>query len=145
MNIYSIKNEKLGFFNRPIYCESDHEALSYIQNILMSDSDRALYGLKGDLALYWLGSIDFNTGVIMPSLKKCDSLDEANLVENYAPWFICSLEEIFDSIPKERLKPALTSEDFKKVLSELEQLKKDCSELNDKIDNHKHFRKEILK
>lgn len=145
MNIYSIKNEKLGFFNRPIYCESEQEALSYIQNILMSDADRALSGLKGDLALYRLGSIDFTSGVIMPTLKKSDSLDESNLVENYEPWFICSLEEIFDSIPKERLKPALTAEDFKKVLSELEQLKKDCSELNDKIDNHRHFRKEILK
>lgn len=145
MNIYSIKNEKLGFFNRPIYCESEQEALSYIQNILMSDADRALSGLKGDLALYWLGSIDFTSGVIMPTLKKSDSLDESNLVENYEPWFVCSLEEIFDSIPKERLKPALTAEDFKKVLSELEQLKKDCSELNDKIDNHKHFRKEIIK
>lgn len=86
MNIYSIKNEKLSFFNRPIYTESFNEALSYLQNVLMSDSDRALIGLKDDLALYHLGEIDFVTGKI-DSPKK--------------PVKVCDLKDIFDSIPSD--------------------------------------------
>lgn len=99
MNIYSIKNEKLGFFNRPIYCESDAEALSYIQNILMSDADRALRGLKGDLVLYKLGEINFVNGSIDPC---CISDSNGGLMGE--PVLICSLEEIFDSIPAESIK-----------------------------------------
>lgn len=88
MNIYSIRNEKLGFSNRPIYCESFSEALSYIQNVLMSDADRALLGLKDDLSLYELGSFD--------------AVD--NIIHGYEkPMFICSLREIFDSIPADKL------------------------------------------
>lgn len=88
MHIYSIKNEKLSFFNRPIYTESFNEALSYIQNILMSDADRALIGLKGDLALYYLGTIDFTDGVIC-GVKH--------------PKKVCDLQEIFESIPEEKV------------------------------------------
>lgn len=88
MNIYQIKNEKLGFFNRPIYVESFNEALSYIQNILMSDADRALIGLKDDLALYWNGTIDFVSGVIDAPKK---------------PKKITDLSEIFASIPEDKV------------------------------------------
>lgn len=88
MLILSVKNEKLGFFNRPVYCESRTEALSYIQNILMSDADRALVGLKDDLALYHLGSIDFETGFI-------DALA--------IPVKVCDLKDIFETIPKDRI------------------------------------------
>lgn len=88
MHIYSIKNEKLNFFNRPIYVESFNEALSYIQNILMSDADRALIGLKGDLALYHLGRIDFTTGVI-------------NALKH--PKKVCDLQDIFNSIPEDKV------------------------------------------
>lgn len=84
MKIYSIKNEKIGFFNRPIYCESPNEALTYVQNVLSSDADRALLHLKDDLALYELGSIDFTTGII-------DSYEE--------PLIVCTLHDIFATIP----------------------------------------------
>ena len=89
MLIFSIKNEKLGFFNRPIYCESSNEALTYVQNVLMSDADRALRGLKGELALYVLGEIDFTTGKILADKRGVRK--------------ICDLEEIFDSIPEEKV------------------------------------------
>ena len=116
MKIYSIKNEKLGFFNRPIYCESDAEALSYIQNVLMSDADRALSGLKDDLALYFLGEIDFTTGYIYPSsFKNSDG-------EEFEPVLVCSLRDIFDTIPEDRLKPSLTREDIEKCYSMFKEL-----------------------
>lgn len=88
MNIYSIKNEKLEFFNRPIYCESSNEALTLVQNILMSDADRALCGLRSDLALYFLGTIDFVSGKIN-AVKK--------------PIRIEGLDKIFDSIPEDKV------------------------------------------
>lgn len=111
MNIYSIKNEKLDFFNRPIYCESFNEALSYLQNILMSDADRALIGLKDDLALYYLGSIDFVSGRI-DGLKK--------------PNKICDLIEIFNSIPEDRIPQ--TAKDLESRLHDLEECYKKLSE-----------------
>lgn len=86
-NIFSIKNEKLSFFNRPIYCESLNEALSYVQNILMSDADRALVGLKDDLAIYWLGEIDFVTGKISSSKPKK----------------LADLHQIFETIPEDKI------------------------------------------
>lgn len=145
MNIYSIKNEKLCYFNRPIYCESEAEALSYIQNVLMSDADRALSNLKGDLALYRLGHIDFTTGIIQPCLASIDSLNESNLLDNYAPEFICSLEDIFNTIPEDMLKPKLTEADMKRAYEKIASLEKTVEELNDKISSHRHHRKEILK
>lgn len=88
MKIFSIKNVKLEFFNRPIFCESANEALTYCQNILMSDADRALIGLKDDLALYELGDMDFVTGQIRgyKNPERC-----------------CGLREVFDSIPEEKV------------------------------------------
>lgn len=88
MKIFSVKNEKLSFFNRPIYVESAEEALSYIQNILMSDADRALIGLKDDLSLVYLGDIDFVTGKIEPCKK---------------PVTITPLADIFASIPEDKI------------------------------------------
>ena len=145
MNIYSIKNEKLGFFNRPIYCESESEALSMIQNILMSDADRALSNLKGDLALYMLGSIDFKTGIIQPCLAPIDSLDESNLLDNYAPRFICTLEEVFNTIPEDMLKPKLTVDDMHRAYEKIKVLEDTVSSLADNLKCHKHYRKEIIK
>ena len=113
MKIFSIKNEKLGFFNRPIYCESEAEALSYIQNILMSDADRALSNLKDDLALYYLGDIDFTTGIIYASEDYFRCSDISSDVK-LSPAWVCSLREIFDTIPDDKLKPALTREDIEK-------------------------------
>lgn len=88
MKIFSIKNEQIGFFNRPIYCESEAEALSYIQNVLMSDADRALLGLKDQLALFYLGEVDFTTGVITSA---------------ESPTLVCGLLDIFNSIPEDRV------------------------------------------
>ena len=113
MNIYSIKNEKLGFFNRPIYCESYQEALTYIQNVLSSDADRALKGLRGDLSLYLLGSIDFTSGEISPSYEFIDRDDE--VIKIYQPICICTLDEIFDSIPDEEIKDTRTEIDRVRV------------------------------
>lgn len=144
MNIYSIKNEKLGFFNRPIYCESDAEALSYIQNVLMSDADRALSGLKNDLALYFLGSIDFTSGKITCSFVEKEN-EEGFVHVFYEPMFICSLEEIFNTIPADKLKPELTRDDLMRAYDKIKTLENTVSELSDKLSNHKHFRKEIIK
>ncbi len=116
MKIYSIKNEKLGFFNRPIYCESDAEALSYIQNVLMSDADRALSGLKDVLSLYKLGDIDFTTGYINSYAFTTHDGEE------FKPVLVCSLKEIFDSIPEDKIKPALTREDVEKCYSMFKEL-----------------------
>lgn len=102
MLIFSIKNEKLEFFNRPIYCESSNEALTYMQNVLMSDADRALVGLKDDLALYHLGEIDFVSGKITAAKK---------------PMKVCSLREIFDSIPEDKIPQ--TASVFHRLIDEL--------------------------
>lgn len=115
MNIYSLKNEKLNYFNRPMFFESSNECLSYMQNVLMTDADRALIGLRDDLALYCLGTIDFTSGVI--ESKK-----------NF-PCKICDVKSIFDSIPEDRV-PRTAS-----------QLQANIEALNNKIDS---LRKEFL-
>lgn len=130
MNIYSIKNEKLGFFNRPIYCESSAEALSYIQNILMSDADRALKGLRGDLALYLLGEIDFTTGDIFTS-------DFSGYEGTACPAYICSLDDIFDSIPEEKVPRPIQKDDLERLYKRMSDL---ASEL-DSLKNHSHTNK----
>lgn len=127
MNIYSIKNEKLGFFNRPIYCESSSEALSYIQNILMSDADRALKGLRGDLALYHLGVIDFETGLI----------DPAFICNHHEPIFVCSLDDIFDSIPEDKVPRPIQKDDLERLYNRMSEI---ASEL-DILKNHSHTNK----
>lgn len=141
MNIYSIKNEKLGFFNRPIYCESDAEALSYIQNVLMSDADRALTGLKDDLALYFLGSIDFTTGVIYSGnvlmSEKLDDLSDT-------PIKVCSLRDIFDTIPEDKLKPALTRDDLVSLNAYVKKLEDRIEELESSYSSHSHTKKGAL-
>lgn len=88
MQIFSIKNEKMEYFNKPIFAESSNEALSLCQNILMSDADRVLLGLKDDLALYFHGEVDFVTG-------SYDMLAK--------PKKICDLRELFDSIPEDKI------------------------------------------
>lgn len=106
MKVYSIKNEKIGFFNRPIYCESSQEALTYLQNVLMSDADRVMYGLRDDLALYELGEIDFVTGV-MHGYRK--------------PEKVCGLADIFASVPADSI-PRTESQLRQEIQSLREQL-----------------------
>lgn len=115
MNIYSIKNEKLSFFNRPMYFESTNECLAYLTNVLMSDADRALLGLKDDLALYCLGSIDFVSGIID--------------ARKGFPHKLMDLREIFESIPTDR------------VPQTAKQLQQNIEAVNEKIDK---LRKELL-
>lgn len=117
MRIYGIKNEKIGFFNRPIYVESAEEALSYIQNILMSDAERALQGLRDDLALYYQGDIDFTTGVITPA--------------EGGPRMVCGLSDIFNSIPKDRI-PNLNMVD--QVVADNATIKNLLGDLSKKLD-----------
>ncbi len=93
MKIYSIKNEKLNFFNRPIYCENDAEALSYIQNVLMSDADRALLGLKNDLALYFIGDFNSSSGIIQSAF---DFVGE-DVIK------VADLIDIFETIPNDKI------------------------------------------
>lgn len=148
MNIYSIKNEKLGFFNRPIYCESDAEALSYIQNVLMSDADRALSGLKDDLSLYWLGCIDFTLGDIYAVNCECYEDIHALAGDNlknpcirFTPEKICSLRDIFDTIPEDKLKPALTRDDVVRLYEEIERLKESLHNSATNFEKHFHNKK----
>ena len=122
MKIYSIKNEKLGFFNRPIFCESNAEALSYIQNVLMSDADRALLGLKSDLALYFLGSIDFTNGRIEPM--------------EFDPLKVCDLEDIFNTIPEDKIPRS-----ERQINENLKYLDNKIIELSDKLATLKVDRK----
>lgn len=142
MNIYSIKNEKLGFFNRPIYCESNAEALSYIQNVLMSDADRALSGLKDDLALYCLGEIDFVNGVISP--MQFEYQDVHTDFVRIEPFKICSLRDIFDTIPEDKLKPALTRDDLVSINAYVKKLEEKIIELESSYSTHSHTKKGAL-
>lgn len=107
MIIFSIKNEKIGFFNRPMFYNSSNECIAYIQNVLMSDADRALQGLKADLNLYSLGSIDFDTGKIV-AFKH--------------PVKVAELLEIFESIPEDRVPQ--TANVLRKRIEELEKIVK---------------------
>lgn len=137
MLMFSIKNEKLGFFNRPIFANSVNEALSLIQNILMSDSDRALSGLKSDLALYKVGEFDQVHGF----LRFADANEKDYNLDVGLPILICSLEDIFNSIPEESLKPSITREDHLKLVDEIDKVGKKLVELSVKFDNHSHIHK----
>lgn len=142
MFIFSIKNEKLNFFNRPIYAESSNEACSYIQNVLMSDADRALLGLKDDLSLYFIGEIDFKTGIISPSTDVYG--DDSDYSIASSPKFVCSLKEIFDTIPAGKLKPTLTRDDIVSVHEKLSELQATIGELNSKFKTHKHGKRGVV-
>lgn len=131
MYIFSIKNDKLDFFNRPIFAESSNEACSYIQNVLMSDADRALSGLKDDLSLYLLGEINFTTGDIF-------SYFNTEYFEK-----ICSLREIFDTIPADKLKPALTRDDIVSVHEKISELQSIVGELKSSLNTHKHGKRGV--
>lgn len=126
MLMFSIKNEKLGFFNRPIFANSVNEALSLIQNILMADSDRALSGLKSDLALYKVGEFNQENGF----LYYADPDEKLPGYDIGLPILICSLEDIFNSIPEESLKPVLTQRDFDALLEKFNVLNDKLNKLN---------------
>lgn len=104
MIIFSIKNEKLNYFNRPIYFESTNECLHYIQNVMLSDADRVLCSLRGDLNLYKLGEIDFSTGIILNDLE---------------PFCVASLDSIFDSIPEDHI--PRTEKEIREAIVKLKQ------------------------
>lgn len=108
MNIYSVKNEKLEFFNAPMFFETSNGAMSHMQKILMADADRALFGLKDDLALYFLGTVDFVSGKIDTPKK---------------PIKIADLRDLFETIPQDR------------VPRTAEKLQAEIDSLNDKLAN----------
>lgn len=124
MKVFAIKNTKLNYFNRPIYAENEAEALSYIQNVLASDSDRALRNLADDTILVEIGEYNSSTGMLLPCRELLvailDNFHE-DCVKGDIPFheltdkvmhdldgFVyvdgISLKDIFDSIPKERIK-----------------------------------------
>ena len=127
--IYCIKNTKTGFCNRPIYVNSQEEALNVIQNILIADTDKALFGLKNDLVLLSLGDYDDVNGVIIPHID-----------ENKMPCHIevCTLESIFDSIPKEFLKPAVTREEISALVEKVRNLSDELTSLRSDVALHRH-------
>lgn len=124
MKVFAIKNTKLNYFNRPIFAEYEAEALSYIQNVLASDSDRALRSLADDTMLVEIGEYNSSTGVLLPNrvyleniiLNVAELLASGELHIGDAPTYVVnhleaifyddgiSLKDIFDSIPKERIK-----------------------------------------
>lgn len=69
MKIYSIKNESTGFFNRPMFVESEAEVVSLIQNNIASDPSKALLNLAESMSLYYCGEIDFETFIILQPKK----------------------------------------------------------------------------
>lgn len=69
MKIYSIKNESTGFFNRPMFVESEAEVISLIQNNVASDPSKALLNMSESLSLYYCGEIDFETFHILQPRK----------------------------------------------------------------------------
>ena len=127
--IYCIKNTKTGFCNRPIYVNSEEEALNVIQNILIADTDKALFGLKKDLVLLYLGLYDDVKGVIIPHLDK-DGF--SSNVE------VCTLEAIFDSIPKELVKPAVTRDEISALVDKVRLLTTELAELRSDVSLHTH-------
>lgn len=124
MKVFAIKNTKLNYFNRPIFAENEAEALSYIQNVLASDSDRALRNLANDTMLVEIGEYNSKTGILLPCRSYLESIIE-NAVDFVTtgelhigdmPTYVLNqldatvlddgylLNDIFDSIPKERIK-----------------------------------------
>lgn len=120
MKVYSIKNEKIGFFNRPIYCESAPEALTYLQNVLTADADRVMYGLRDDLALYELGEVDFVKGTLHGYKK---------------PVRICGLSDIFASVPAESI--PRTEEELRREIHDLREL------ISPMLKEYNEFKKEV--
>lgn len=132
MLVYSIKNTVTGFFNRPIYVNSQQEALNLIQNILITDKDKALFGLKDKLELYFIGRWDDVNGIFFPHVEpKDDVIVESNM-------FVCSLKDIFDSIPEEFLQPELTRDDIKACVEKIQYLSSELLELKNRYDCHIH-------
>lgn len=140
MLVYSIKNYKLGYFNTPFYAENDSQALNYVQNVLMHDTAGIMIGLKGDLELYCLGTFDCAEGILYPELTYVN--DD---VGTYTNRYVSNLEDIFDTIPKEKLKPELTKEDLNRAYEKIKALEARVEDYELKFANHKHYRKEILK
>lgn len=127
--IYCIKNTKTGFCNRPIYVNSEQEALNVIQNILIADTDKALFGLKKELELIYLGEYDDVNGVIYPCV------DGEGNSSNYV---VCSLEFIFDSIPKEFIKPAVTRDEISALVEKVRTLSDELTSLRSDVALHRH-------
>ena len=127
--IYVIRNTRTGFCNRPIYVNSQQEALSVIQNVLVTDVDKALVGLKNELELLYLGEYDDVNGLVIPYRDDCGEV--SNL-------FICTLEDIFNSIPKEMIKPAVTRDEIKALVDKVHHLDEENTRLNKYLLTHIH-------
>lgn len=127
MKIYQIVNNEINFWNRPFFAENDSEAISYIQNILMSDADRALIGLRDHLSLYCTG--EYNS---MPDQYAAE-YDFAPSIIGCDPVHICRLDFIFDSIPADRV-PRTAVQLKKSIDDQADLFKKSVNLLSEKID-----------
>lgn len=83
MFIYSIKNEKISYFNKPIFAVSDEEALNILRSTIASDYTGGLLALCSELSFYCNGTVDFTTGHYS-SFKK--------------PRFICSVDKFMEDV-----------------------------------------------
>lgn len=130
MKIYQIVNNEINFWNRPFFAENDSEAISYIQNILMSDADRALIGLRDQLSLYCTGEY-----ISMPDKNYDDDIDLSYRpsIIGCDPVHICRLDFIFDSIPADRV-PRTAVQLKKSIDDQADLFKKSVNLLSEKID-----------
>lgn len=62
MKIYQIKNETIGYFNKPIFAENDAEALNVLRSTVAGDYTGGLLTLSSELGFYYTGEVDFTIG-----------------------------------------------------------------------------------
>lgn len=141
MNIYALKDTNTGRFYPPFYADSHNGAFAQIKENLLSPAGVQLVRLKDSLDIYFLGSIDFNTGIIMPCLRSCDSSQSDYDYNSYEPKLVFTLSDVVSQIPEKVLSPELTHEDLKRVYAEIKELSTQLSQLGEAYNSHKHTKK----
>lgn len=158
MNIYAIKDTKVGRFYPPFYADSDEAAILQIKENLLSPSGIQLLRLKDQLEIYLLGRIDFNSGYIIPTdaldVYKSTSIlpedieddlpfEEIHdiLLSRSAVIFVTSVSAVAETIPQKLLSPEITHEDLKRVYAEIKELSTQLSQLGVTYNSHKHTKK----
>lgn len=127
--VFCIRNKVTGYCNRPMYCTSVEECKNIIQNVLVTDKDKALFGLRDKLELLYVGEWDDVNGLLLPFFD--DKGKSSNAI-------VCTIEDIFDSIPEEFLKPALTRDDIIACVEKIKDLKSCVNELSSDLSKVKN-------